>query len=337
MRGLGSGSSIAVGLVRGLLPKLPLLVPRSRARTGRASANLPASAYGWHHHNDRPAMLALLVSACPALQQQVRAHRSEVSGELVTPWRGSTVRELHAEYSNIFRHGNRNAASHLWTTFLLDRAPFLSSKTLLHLASGYCAISGSPVHPSPSTRYRMSLERVDGSGRVAGSMFYCCWPCVCDTNDFIRVDSKTVATAHGHRTLNVTVIGDPCLASGMLNKPFLQPFDKRMTTIAAEAQEVRCGKQGLEGATYSDHGYVIIGLFFAPGRQAQDGSSFDSMCTDRANAGYNSGMRATPAARTRSSNAGSLCVARLAQGRDLQAGRSHNARRGRCQRARAAC
>ena len=77
-----------------------------------------------------------------------------------------------------------------------------------------------------------------------------------------------------------------------------------MPTIAAEAQEVRCGKQGLEGATYSDHGYVIIGLFFAPGRQAQDGSSFDSMCTDRANAGYNSGMRAPPAARTRSGGRG---------------------------------
>ena len=231
-----------------------------------------------------------MLQALLALQQQVRAHRSEVSGELVTPWHGNTIRELHAEYSNIFRYGNRNAASHLWSTFLLDRAPFMPAKTLLHLASGYCAISGSPVQPSPSTRYRMRLEHVDGSGKVAGSMFYCCWPCVCDTNDFIRIDSKTVLTADGPRTLNVTVIGDPCLASGMLNKPFMQPFDKRMTTIASEAREVRCGKQGLEGATYSDHGFVIIGIFFAPGKQAQDGSSFDSMCTDRANAGYNSGM-----------------------------------------------
>ena len=235
-------------------------------------------------------MLHALLPSPLALQQQVRAHRSEVSGELVTPWRGTTIRELHAEYQNIFRYGNRNAASHLWSTFLLDRAPFMPSKTLLHLASGYCAISGSPVQPSPSTRYRMSLERVDGSGKVAGSMFYCCWPCVCDTNDFIRVDSKTVHTADGPRTLNVTVIGDPCLASGMLNKPFMQPFDKRMTTISAEARELRCGKQGLEGATYSDHGFVIIGLFFAPGKQAQDGSTFDSDCTLRANAGYNSGM-----------------------------------------------
>ena len=107
-----------------------------------------------------------------ALMQRVHAHTSEITGELVTPWRATTVRELHAEYANIFRHGNRNAASHLWSSFLLDRARFLTTKEFLHLASGYCAISGSPVHPSASTRYRMSLERVDGSGKVAGSMYY---------------------------------------------------------------------------------------------------------------------------------------------------------------------
>ena len=237
-------------------------------------------------------MFALLVLPF-ALKQRVQAHTSDVTSELVTPWLASTIRELHAEYANIFRHGNRNAASHLWSSFLLDRARYLTTKTFLHLASGYCAISGSPVHPSASTRYRMSLERVDGSGKVAGSMYYCCWPCVCDTNDFIRVDTKTVVTAdQGARVFNVSVIGDPCLKPGMLNMPFLQSFDKRTTSIAAEAREVRCSKQGLEGATYSDHGYVIIGLYFAPGRAAaaQDGASFGSMCDDRAAAGYNSGM-----------------------------------------------
>jgi hypothetical protein len=234
-------------------------------------------------------MLSLV--AVIGLKKHVKAHKSEVSGEIISPWHGRTVQDLHHEYSNIFKVGNRNAASHLWVTFLLDRAPFMTSKTLLLLAGGFCAISGSSVHPSAATRYRMNLERVDGSGKVAGSMFYCCWPCVCDTNDFIRVDTKTVVTADGGaRTFNVTVIGDPCLAPGMLHAPFLQPFDKRTTTIATEAREVRCSKQGLEGATYSDHGFVIIGLYFAPGKHAQDGSTFDSMCEDRANAGYNSGM-----------------------------------------------
>ena len=31
-------------------------------------------------------------------------------------------RELHQRYSEIFRYGNRNAASHLWTSYILDRA-----------------------------------------------------------------------------------------------------------------------------------------------------------------------------------------------------------------------
>ena len=29
---------------------------------------------------------------------------------------------IHREYGNIFKYGNRNAASHLWSSFLLDRA-----------------------------------------------------------------------------------------------------------------------------------------------------------------------------------------------------------------------
>lgn len=53
---------------------------------------------------------------------------------------------------------------------------------------------------------------------------------------------------------------------------------------------MRCSRQGLEGATYSDHGFVIIGMYFAPGRDAQEGSDYDSMCEDRERAGFNSGM-----------------------------------------------
>ena len=44
---------------------------------------------------------------------------------------------------------------------------------------------------------------------------------------------------------------------------FVQPFDRRETTVAAEAREVRCNPDGsLEGAVLSDHGYPIIGMFF---------------------------------------------------------------------------
>ena len=119
---------------------------------------------------------------------------------------------MHAECApgKIFKHGNRNAASHLWSAYLIDRAPFLPKAAFLKLAAGYCAVSGSPVTPADYTRYRMRLPRVDGTGKVTGFMYYCCWPCVCDTQDFIRVDTKTVRMKDGPVQLNVAVIGNPC-------------------------------------------------------------------------------------------------------------------------------
>ena len=110
------------------------------------------------------------------------------------PWRPATVRDLHSEYGNIFKHGNRNAASHLWVSFILQRASQLAPSKLEEMFTGFCAVSGSPTRPSDYTRYRLTLPRVDGGGLVSGFMYYCCWPCVCDTQDFIRADTKTITT-----------------------------------------------------------------------------------------------------------------------------------------------
>ena len=174
----------------------------------------------------------------------------------------------------------------------------------LKLAGGYCAVSGSPVDPSDATRYRMRLPHVDGSGKVTGFMYYCCWPCVCDTQDWIRVDTKTIRTKEGARQYKVAVVGNPCDNAAKLTKTWTDPFSKQTTSISHAAQEVRCSKSGrLKGATLSDHGFPIFGLFFsAPvsfeetdaykraGRHFEDAREFDSMCEDRANNGYNSGM-----------------------------------------------
>ena len=107
------------------------------------------------------------------------------------------------EYNNIFRFGNRNAASHLWSAFLLERAPTMTYERFELIMSGYCAISGSPVTPSDYTRYQLTLPLVSGTGTRTGYMYYCCWPCVCDTQDFIRVDTKNVTTASGTRQYHV--------------------------------------------------------------------------------------------------------------------------------------
>lgn len=87
----------------------------------------------------------------------------------------ATVQDLHREYGNIFRHGNRNAASHLWAAFLLDRAHMMTPERLELMFSGFCAVSGSPVRPSDYTRYRLTLPLVAGGNR-SGYMYYCCAP-----------------------------------------------------------------------------------------------------------------------------------------------------------------
>ena len=116
----------------------------------------------------------------------------------------ATVQDLHREYGNIFRHGNRNAASHLWASFLLGHAPSMTTERLELMFSGFCAVSGSPVRPSDYTRYRLTLPLV-AEGNRSGYMYYCCWPCVCDTQDFIRIDTKNVTTAAGERQYHFAV------------------------------------------------------------------------------------------------------------------------------------
>ena len=248
----------------------------------------------------------------------VAAAASEIT-QVAIPWTGSTVQDLHREYGNIFKYGNRNAASHRWSTFLLERSAQMTEERLELMFSGFCAVSGSPVRPVDYNRYRLTLPKV-GGGRRTGYMHYCCWPCVCDTQDFIRIDTKNITTKTGTRQYHFTVLGNPCDHPEQLHTPFVQPFDRRQTTVAQEAREVRCDAGVLEGATLSDHGYPIINMFFdavgndpdtdiapgadkplpdpTPGRTStggggvlfQDEREFSERCAQRAAAGYNSGM-----------------------------------------------
>jgi len=244
--------------------------------------------------------------------------QSTATAAVVPAWHGQTVQDLHREYNNIFRHGNRNAASHLWSSFLLERASNMKQQRLELMFAGYCAVSGSPVNPGDYNRYRLTLPLVAG-GSKTGYMHYCCWPCVCDTQDFIRIDTKTVKTADGERQYHFAVLGNACDKPEELEKPFVQPYSWGCeTTLRKTAPEVRCGEDGsLLGATLSDHGQVIIAMFFdaeeptklvndaveavfqqQPGRmsvsgggvQYQDEREWEKTCTERAAAGYNSGM-----------------------------------------------
>ena len=306
-------------------------LPRERV----ADSSRPAPRYPCEHTNmlrsnyyskssSPAAAIAAFVAWCALCSGAVAAG---MSTSVVPPWRGTTVRDLHREYQNVFRYGNRNAASHRWATFLFERSSQMNADRLKLMFSGFCAVSGSPITPSDYNKYQLELSSVSGQ-RVRGFMHYCCWPCVCDTQDFIKVDTKTVTLQGGEkREFHFAVIGNPCEHPEELHKPFVQPFDGRSTTLARDAAEVRCNEDGsLEGATLSDHGYPIINMFFdaevigdndavengsasatvvvarqngppQPGRMTTVGGvSFQSeyeyanMCTSRAQAGYNSGM-----------------------------------------------
>jgi len=175
-------------------------------------------------------------------------------------------------------------------------------------------VSGSPVQPNDYKRYRLTLDKI-GGGKHTGFMYYCCWPCVCDTQDWIKVDTKTVTTAEGPRQYHFAVIGNACDHPEELSKRYIDTFQRYETSLNQQAAEVRCGPNGeLIGATLSDHGYVIIAMFFdapgdagvassveggqmQPGRMTtlsgvnfQHEGEFAGMCKERADGGYKSGM-----------------------------------------------
>jgi len=230
-------------------------------------------------------------------------------------WHGTTVNDLFREYNNIFKHGNRNAASHLWSRFLIERSAQMTHERFVYMFSGFCAVSGSPVRPSDYNRYKLTLDKVDGSGKAAGFMHYCCWPCVCDTQDFIRVDTRNVTTADGERSYRFAVIGNPCDHPEELQHPFQDAFGRGQSTLQMDAPEVRCMDGKLQNAPLSDHGFVIINMFFDPpegkesvllasrvqsaqpgrisemgGVKYQDEVEYAPMCEQRKLSGYNSGM-----------------------------------------------
>jgi len=227
-----------------------------------------------------------------------------------------TINDLHEHYNEIFPSNNRNAASHLWSSWIMNKAPQLGSAEFNTLFSGFCPVSGSPVSPTDYNTYAYRLSSLASNSHAEGLMHHCCAPCVCDTMDMIKADTLTVSLAGGAKEFTFAVIGDPCRNAALLQQPFVDPFSGQSSTLADAAPEVHCDANGkLRGATYSDHGGVIIGLLReaptlavavpslpTPGRitngvlagkedaNYQDEREFSDFCAERAKQGYNSGM-----------------------------------------------
>jgi len=196
------------------------------------------------------------------------------------PWNGKTLMDLRNEYSTIFPHHNRNAASHRWATFLLERAGNMEKSTFEHMFSGFCPVSGSPIgNPSLRTLWKMAIPLAGNQTKhITGGIHFCCWPCVCDTADFIRVDTKNVTMRDGTFKFNFLVLGNPCAKDQGAHIPY-------------QAPDATCFKEHLVKATYSDNGFVIIGLLQdLPKNVPQDEIMVAGHCESRAENGYRSGM-----------------------------------------------
>lgn len=206
-----------------------------------------------------------------------------------------TIRDMRANYSSIFKTGNRNAASHLWASWILDKAADLQPSKIESLFGGFCPISGSPVVPSESNRWEYSLPTLSGD-RVTGVTYHCCSPCVCDTQDFLKVDTKTISTAAGERRFNFLVYGDPCLNATKLREPYRSPFGEGTETLTGgdrpSAPELTCSAGKLTGAHRSDHDGIIVGMLAARKKEesAQSSTEAEEFCRQRAAQGFNSGM-----------------------------------------------
>lgn len=206
-------------------------------------------------------------------------------------WTESGPEDLIDQFNNIFPTGNRNAASYKWAQFLFNHSMALPIASFDAMQHSYCAISGSPIDPvdgEDGNAYRVTLQSVAGQ-QVTGLVRHCCWPCLCDLRDLVRVDTQDVTTADGTYQRQFLVINDPCTNTDCLTAPF-QGFDS-IGTVGEEAPELTCAGNKFADAVRSDSDRVIIGPFIEDdGRFAQEASWFDSNCVARANDGFESGM-----------------------------------------------
>ena len=121
-----------------------------------------------------------------------------------------TVRQLHGKYYEIFsRAYNRNAASHLWSSYILNRASNMTESEIYQLFKGFCPVSGSPVSPSTRNLWQgVQVKKATNTrDEMSGGLHVCCWPCVCDLQALVKTDPLTINTADGTKVFNSLVIG----------------------------------------------------------------------------------------------------------------------------------
>lgn len=200
-----------------------------------------------------------------------------------------TIRELHDAYWQVFpRTGNRNAASHIWTTYVINKVTITphTEDEIYKLFSSFCPVSGSIVTPTPSWNLWSGLNVKESSRPwwnpyqielpTAGSVYTCCWPCICDIQEFVKVDTLKINTKDkGEKLFPVLVIGDPCIDQ---------------SRIPQEASELECKNNVLQKTTKSTGGHIVIGMLQKATYSVNTAQSKQTQCDNRRLNNYQWGM-----------------------------------------------
>eukprot|EP00927_Polykrikos_kofoidii_P067344 TRINITY_DN62843_c0_g1_i1.p1 TRINITY_DN62843_c0_g1~~TRINITY_DN62843_c0_g1_i1.p1 ORF type:complete len:301 (+),score=60.21 TRINITY_DN62843_c0_g1_i1:72-974(+) len=266
----------------------------------------PSASYTWSLETDEKCWMAPSVLSF----LQVRPKPTVFLGHRGAVGKSECPTKLADAYEEIFYpHNNRNAASHLWAKYVFDHASSCTDEQFKELFEEFCPVSGSPLgKASAQNTYKYSLAAAPGStlsSPVQGMTHHCCWPCSCDTNQRLRVDTKSVTTASGTSQYNFLVIGNPCVLSGTPPSPPVTCTGASNIAdtgcIPFEAPGVQCTQQGqLVNATLSDNDHVIVGLFEAVDgayidyatEEDAEGKKLSSSCAAREQVGFDSGMGA---------------------------------------------
>lgn len=240
-----------------------------------------------------------VVSRSELLKSSDKKERALSSSE---DWSEKTPYDLFSLYGTIFPKKNRNAASHKWASFILDRAKSMSEAKIKELFRAFCAVSGSPLTPGrpAAWKYSNKLKTVQDEIINEGLAFHCCWPCICDTYDWIKVDQKTIETKDGPRDFNFLVVNDPCEVSGGPDKVKTFLTDKSAPDVRCSGNQLMCNlSTDSDGfcrkCWYSNKGKLIIGMLqdASEVNSSNDTDSFlatDGNCQKRKDSGNRSGM-----------------------------------------------
>ena len=76
------------------------------------------------------------------------------------------------------------------------------------LFASFCPVSGSIVRPSTYSKWHnLKVRKATNNVEGLASVHVCCWPCVCDIQQFVKTDNMWIYTKNGWIYPKMYVIG----------------------------------------------------------------------------------------------------------------------------------